>query len=487
MMNKMNCKRNRPVLLCSLLACVMVGTLGIFLPTTTQAASFTVNTLVDEADGSCANGDCSLRDALALASAGDTINFSVSGTLTLSQGELIITKSLNILGPGSEQLTISGNSATRIFNINAGTSAAVTISGLTFANGNSGNWYGGGISNSTISGGSQLRVSNCQFSSNHSEGDGGAIYNSGELTISGCDFSGNSAHSGGAIASSFGSASITGSSFSENTARDDGGAVSATNENTLDVIFSTFKDNEANSEGGAIYSDHDSPLTVDYSYFSGNRALWGGGIDHNGEATIKRSSFYENIAYSTGFNNSEGYGGGLYNKGALTLENTSVFSNTAEAGGGLYVYDGKTTLIRNSTFSANQANFNGDNLSNNRGLTTIQNTIIADGPQNCSSSFNFIGDSSHNLTTDNSCLTYSASFVLVTPAKLGLSWQNSVLTIGDTSLALDAGDNTVCAATDQLGWTRPWDGDGDSSAVCDIGAHEFVPNLRQLFLPLLVR
>jgi len=40
------------------------------------------------------------------------------------------------------------------------------------------------------------------------------------------------------------------------------------------------------------------------------------------------------------------------------------------------------------------------------------------------------------------------------------------------SPAIDAGDNTACPATDQRGWARPADGDGDGTAVCDIGAVE---------------
>ena len=43
--------------------------------------TFTVNTLVDENDGSCAEGDCSLRDAIQVAVGGDTIDIDVTGTI----------------------------------------------------------------------------------------------------------------------------------------------------------------------------------------------------------------------------------------------------------------------------------------------------------------------------------------------------------------------------------------------------------------------
>ena len=39
--------------------------------------SITVNTLIDEADGSIVDGDISLRDAIAAAAPGETIDFSV--------------------------------------------------------------------------------------------------------------------------------------------------------------------------------------------------------------------------------------------------------------------------------------------------------------------------------------------------------------------------------------------------------------------------
>ena len=39
--------------------------------------------------------------------------------------------------------------------------------------------------------------------------------------------------------------------------------------------------------------------------------------------------------------------------------------------------------------------------------------------------------------------------------------------------AIDAGTNGGCPATDQRGAVRPFDGDGDGVAVCDVGAFEF--------------
>ena len=61
--------------------------------------SITVDTLVDEADGSIEDGDISLRDAIAAAEAGEMIDFDASldgGTILLTMGELVVERSITI-------------------------------------------------------------------------------------------------------------------------------------------------------------------------------------------------------------------------------------------------------------------------------------------------------------------------------------------------------------------------------------------------------
>jgi len=82
------------------------------------------------------SGDGSLRAVIAEAQSGDQIVFddSLQGqTITLTSGELAISKDLDIDGPGADQLTVSGNHASRIFSISGG--ATVTIAGLTITDG----------------------------------------------------------------------------------------------------------------------------------------------------------------------------------------------------------------------------------------------------------------------------------------------------------------------------------------------------------------
>ena len=67
-------------------------------------ATITVDTL---ADGIGVPGT-SLREAIAAAIANDTINFSATGTINLTNlGHLLVNKSLTISGPGADLLTIN--------------------------------------------------------------------------------------------------------------------------------------------------------------------------------------------------------------------------------------------------------------------------------------------------------------------------------------------------------------------------------------------
>src|SRR5262249_20352552 len=138
----------------------------------------------------------SLRDAIATTPAGGTVDFQpgLRGTITLTSGELAIDKDLTIAGPGADVITVSGNHASRVFEI--GPTFTVAISGLTIFNGSVGD-DGGGILNRGT-----LIVSDCTLSRNSSGSinGGGAIFNAGTLTVTDSTISDNSGHNdGGAI------------------------------------------------------------------------------------------------------------------------------------------------------------------------------------------------------------------------------------------------------------------------------------------------
>src|SRR5262245_22724611 len=76
------------------------------------------------------SGPGSLRDALATANDGDTIDATgVSGTILLTSGELQIIHGVTINGPGAGTLAVNGNGSSRVFE-NFVPHVTVTISGF---------------------------------------------------------------------------------------------------------------------------------------------------------------------------------------------------------------------------------------------------------------------------------------------------------------------------------------------------------------------
>src|ERR1043166_8960731 len=189
-------KRRSPMKLSGILILVCAFTL--------HAATLTVTSTADSGAGSLAAALKSSRD-------GDTINFSVTGSIVLTSGELAVLKSVCILGPGAASLAVNGNAASRVFHVASGTT--VIIAGLTIANGNairqqssSSSDQGGGILNDNAT----LIVSNCVLTGNSAENYGGGICSratgtqrrpsSASLTVVDCTLSANSARIGGGIA-----------------------------------------------------------------------------------------------------------------------------------------------------------------------------------------------------------------------------------------------------------------------------------------------
>jgi CSLREA domain-containing protein len=219
-------------------------------------------------------------------------------TGTVAPGALTINGQVNIIGPGVNNLTISGNNAYTVFTINSG--ATAFLYGLTVANGNAGTaatFVGGGISNAGT-----LTVSNDAFTSN-SGSDGGAIETAGTLIVTDSTFSGNSAPSvsgsttwgwGGAITVNTGTATVTNSTFADNSSAFVGGGIY--NQAQLTVINSTFSGNTAAGAGGAVENNPGGALRVSNSIFSGNTSSssQGAGIGNFASVTENNNVFYNN-------------------------------------------------------------------------------------------------------------------------------------------------------------------------------------------------
>ncbi|HEX4946308.1 MAG TPA: choice-of-anchor Q domain-containing protein [Blastocatellia bacterium] len=221
------------------------------------AATFNVTNNNDAGAGS-------LRDAVTQANGAagaDTITFAanVTGTITLTTGELVITEALTINGPGANLLTISGNNASRVFYVSW--NVAVTITGLTLTRGN-----GEGANDA---------------------GSGGSIYSRGALTLTNCHITGNTANfTGGGVALQNAEGIFTGCTFSNNTAGSEGGGIFYQGgDNTLTLVNCTITGNQANGNGrGAGILNQafcgDSTLQVNNCTIANNISaeMSGGGI-----------------------------------------------------------------------------------------------------------------------------------------------------------------------------------------------------------------
>jgi predicted outer membrane repeat protein len=236
-------------------------------------STLTVTTAADSGVGS-------LRAEIAASKLNDTIVFnpSLNGqTITLTS-ELMIQHSLTIAGPGPGNLTISGNFASRVFEVaqKQTNGTKVTLSGLTINDGVAHDHLGGGA----IENWGVLTVSNCTLTGNSAPGaSGGAIFNGGfsTMTVSGCTLSGNSASRGGAIDTK-NAATVIGCTISGNTAAMGGGISNGVS--TLTVDHCTVSGNVATSAGGGIYTDVYGTVTVkNYSSITGNTAPLGYGAD----------------------------------------------------------------------------------------------------------------------------------------------------------------------------------------------------------------
>jgi hypothetical protein len=225
------------------------------------------------------SGFGSLRQAILSASSGDTINFAVNGQITLTSGPLSINQNLTVSGPGAANLTVSGNNANRVFNVN---DVNVSISGLTVADGNATSSSGAGILTSGDPS-TTLTLTGCVFTNDHASGpfnnNGGAVEITGDGTMNvinsyftNCSATGN----GGAIDSPGIFLTVTGSSFSNNSAGN-GGAISIGNDSVA-ISNSTFYANSASGQAGAIFSVFNADYSLVACTVANNSANLGGGF-----------------------------------------------------------------------------------------------------------------------------------------------------------------------------------------------------------------
>ena len=273
-----------------------------------------VSTLADENDGDFSGGDLSLREAIALANSGNTITFDSSlseGTITLSQGELLIDQSLNIDGLDSG-ITVDANQQSRVFNIDDGndqTNLDVSLDGLTISGGSANRQtspgdtnpsnFGGGISNRE-----NLNLNNSQVTGNDAVAGGGGILNAaGMLTIENSTISDNSSNSGrvgapgGGILNESGELTINNSTISQNSAFQSG-AIATRGETSINN--STISDNQATVFAGGISGSADITSSIVADNSNNNNT---GTNNLSGEFTSGGNNLIADGDGATGFTN----------------------------------------------------------------------------------------------------------------------------------------------------------------------------------------
>jgi hypothetical protein len=267
------------------------------------------------------SGPGSLRATVAAAAPGSTINFAASlkgKTITLTTGEIAINKAVTIQGLGSASLTISGNGASRIFNVNDNTAALINVN-----------------------------ISGLKFTGGTNAGLGGAITNNERLTLNADLFSGNSGANGGAVANIAGA--------------------------TLTVLNTTMTNNTTTSVGGGAMINFGTLSVQNSTLFNNHAPVNGGAINNQpgGTTTLINTTIANNT--------SGGLGGGLSSLGKLFIYNSTISGNTGTGGGGIAVANNNTTIqssilaknIGGATpdFSGGGAKVNFSLIGNTSGLT----------------------------------------------------------------------------------------------------------------------
>src|SRR6266480_82174 len=305
------------------------------------------------------SGPGSLRQALADANDGDTINFDASvGTVILTTAELAIDKSVTLNG-APQMVTVVRASQTefRIFHVMPGHS--VEINGLTISGGHITGDNGGGILNDN----STLTIAHCAVYGNaivsnaSSNISGGGIHNSGTMTLNQVNVNGNNAfwcQCGNSVPI--------------------GGGIS--NTGTMIIIAGTVQGNMTYWSAGGIYNTGmmtitGSTIRNNYTDLPGHFGGDGGGIVNDGTMTIQDSTISGNRAVGAGF--AGGYGGGIYGNNN-TIINSTISGNSAHFGGG--VAGGGN--IAHTTFNNNSALTDGGTLYLTSALE-LGNTILKAG------------------------------------------------------------------------------------------------------------
>jgi hypothetical protein len=238
-----------------------------------------------------------------------------------------------------------------------------------------------------------------------------------------------------------------------------------------EIVGTTITDHEFAVFGG---SDLEYVHITD-SYLANN--TWYGISLHTKELVIDRTTIRDNggfgidhdggpmhVSNSTISGNEDGIWSNHRDETPDTITNTTISGHVYN---GLELSPG--SVLRNVTVTGNGVGPPGDEYAAVFAYEDLfaYNTVVAGNGVDCEGG-SLLGD--HNEDGDGSC-----GLSGIDPM-LGPLADNGGPTLTHLPLAgsplIDAGDDAECAATDQRGGLRPYDGDGDGPAICDIGAVE---------------
>ena len=214
-----------------------------------------------------------------------------------------------------------------------------------------------------------------QFTTNKTDRNGGAIFNSGTLTLGdGVSFTGNSAKFGGAVWNDGKMEIAAGTKFVGNNSKQAAGALYNSGTGTLDNLIGIVFENNTAAMGGAINNSKTSASAkggtinlISKSHFIGNSGgkSQGGAIRNQGTiSTITDSVFDSNIAGNGGAINNGTWGSlvkGIYK--TTFINNTAVATGGNHQGGAI-VNAGHIGIIDETVFESNRAGKIGGAIAN---------------------------------------------------------------------------------------------------------------------------
>ncbi|MEZ4679186.1 MAG: LamG-like jellyroll fold domain-containing protein [Caldilineaceae bacterium] len=284
-------------------------------------------------------GAKALRNAVAAASAGDTVKIAGSCQEAIAENGsaqvFAIDKPLTFAGgyapenwtisyPLTQPTTLDALGYGRVISA----SAALTLTDLTIRGGvattvtlpNELYSYAGGA----ILAQGDLTVMRSHFENNRATGDGAAVFAARHVTFMESQFVENRSAARGGAAAVAGTLVISNSTFVDNVAQTTGGALWASDQTT--ITAGTFTGNRATADGGALWSS--GTLVVRNSIFADNEALTtGGALAASGPATLTANRFTENRAT---------FGGALVANAPMTLTQNRFLGNRAAQGAGRF-------------------------------------------------------------------------------------------------------------------------------------------------------